>query len=413
LIVVLGPVGLAPAQTATPSAADPGTVIDCPIDPRPTPRWWGGAEYLLWWTKSAPLPAPMVTSASAADPALGALGGATTRVVIGEENLAFNARSGGRFTLGRWLGDDELFGAEANFFFLGSATVERSASVNGVSQQVISVPFFDLTPGGLFGAPHQENGFVIGAPVGTVSNKGFAGIANLSMTNQLLGAEANGLFNLVRAGGWRLDMLGGFRYVCFREQLQFDTSSPTIVPPTPGEFFLTTDRFDGLTNFYGGQLGARATWDFGRLSLAATGKVALGVMHQQLDINGALTTNDFNTPFGTGPGRTFPGGYFALPSNIGTYQRNAFGVVPEAGLNLTYHLTPGLACTVGYTFMYLNSVVRPGEDINRNVNGGQSALYSYTATPPGLQGGPAQPTPLFRTADFWAQGLNFGIEFRF
>ena len=132
-------------------------------------------------------------------------------------------------------------------------------------------------------------------------------------------------------------------------------------------------------------------------------------MQQQLNFDGSLRTNDFNTPAGTGSARTFPGGYLALPSNMGEYHRTHFGVVPEVGLNLKYQLTQKLGVSLGYTALYLNSVVRPGEQIDRNVNGGQSSLYSGTPTPPGLQGGPAQPAPLFHTTDFWAQGINFGL----
>jgi hypothetical protein len=54
------------------------------------------------------------------------------------------------------------------------------------------------------------------------------------------------------------------------------------VPQIPGEFFVTSDSFDGRTDFYGGQIGARVAWSFGDLTLAATGKVALGVMDQRL-----------------------------------------------------------------------------------------------------------------------------------
>ena len=58
----------------------------------------------------------------------------------------------------------------------GPAGTGRHAMPKSV---IFSVPFFDVTPGGLFGSPNQENGFVFGAPIGTVNNKGFAGIANL------------------------------------------------------------------------------------------------------------------------------------------------------------------------------------------------------------------------------------------
>ena len=49
---------------------------------------------------------------------------------------------------------------------------------------------------------------------------------------------------------------------------------------------------------------------------------------------------------------------------------------------------------------FLDRVVRPSDQIDPVVN-----------LPPG--GGPARPAPLFRQAEFWAQGVNAGLEFRY
>jgi hypothetical protein len=111
-------------------------------------------------------------------------------------------------------------------------------------------------------------------------------------------------------------------------------------------------------------------------------KVGLGAMQQTVDISGSLVTNDF-TNFG--PTQTFPGGYFALPSNIGTYNRAVFAVLPELGLNIGFQITSWASVFVGYTFLYTNDVVRPGKQVNRNINPTQSV--SWTVDPS------AQPTP--------------------
>src|SRR5580698_2208341 len=57
-------------------------------------RFWGSAEYLLWWTKNAPLPVPIVTTGDPAVgfPALntaGAIGSNGTRVLLGDSNVNF------------------------------------------------------------------------------------------------------------------------------------------------------------------------------------------------------------------------------------------------------------------------------------------------------------------------------------
>src|SRR5262249_6596375 len=104
-----------------------------------------------------------------------------------------------------------------------------------------------------------------------------------------------------------------------------------------------------------------------------------------------------------------PGGLLALPTNIGDHSHDEFSVVPEFRINLGYQVTEHLRAFVGYTFLYWTQVVRPGEQINLNVNSTQIA----TSLLFGPLAGPAQPSFSFRHSDFWAQGLNLGVEFRF
>jgi hypothetical protein len=61
--------------------------------------------------------------------------------------------------------------------------------------------------------------------------------------------------------------------------------------------------------------------------------------------------------------------------------------------------------------MYWNQVVRPGDQMSHSVNLTQNAVLDPNGT--GKLVGPAQPAPLFNRTDFWATGLNFGVEFRF
>ena len=112
-----------------------------------------------------------------------------------------------------------------------------------------------------------------------------------------------------------------------------------------------------------------------------------------------------------GPTETFPGGYFALPTNIGHHTRTVFAVVPEVGLNVGYRITPWASVFVGYTFLYANDVVRPGNQINRNINPTQSVSWGggKFLNPQG----PAEPSFKFNSSDFWAQGINVGLDFRF
>lgn len=131
-------------------------------------------------------------------------------------------------------------------------------------------------------------------------------------------------------------------------------------------------------------------------------------MCEEVIINGKFITNEFD---GIGAPQTFAGGYFALPSNIGRHKHTSFAIMPDVNLNVGYQVTESVLVKVGYTFLYVNKVVRAGKQINRNINPTQSSLYEFTATPTLV--GPATPKASFKTDSFWAQGLNVGIEYKF
>jgi hypothetical protein len=64
---------------------------------------------------------------------------------------------------------------------------------------------------------------------------------------------------------------------------------------------------------------------------------------------------------------------------------------------------------VGYNFLYLSDLVRPGDQIDRTLNPSQI---------PALNAGAAfanadRPHVLFSRTDFWTQGLLIGFETRY
>jgi hypothetical protein len=83
-------------------------------------------------------------------------------------------------------------------------------------------------------------------------------------------------------------------------------------------------------------------------------------------------------------------------------------VIPEARLQVGYDVTRRLRATVGYDFLYVSDVLRPGNQIDANVNANQSGLFGT-----GTIQSPALPAPLLQRSDYWAQGITFGLEFRF
>lgn len=362
-------------------------------------RLWGSVEYLFWTVKAAPLPVPLVTTGPTAGVSqAGIIGQPGTQVLLGNQSNDFSALSGGRFTLGGWLDCAGTRGLEGSYFFLSQRSNTQGVSAPGTpGSRALAIPFFDPTIG-------AESATGLADPVGPPA---FAGTGVLSLTTRLQGAELNGLFAAARRRCWELQLLGGFRFINLDEGLTFGTSSPSL-PPAPADVFVTQDHFFTRNDFYGGQIGARALLLRGRWQANITGKVALGDMHQRVHITGNLASNDFN---GFGAVQVFPGGYFALPTNSGTFSQDRFAVVPEAGVNIGYQLCRGVSFFAGYTFLYLSNVIRPGDQIDRVINPTQGP--GFTGVVPSVLAGPARPTFLGDTTDFFVHGVNFGLAFSF
>jgi hypothetical protein len=242
----------------------------------------------------------------------------------------------------------------------------------------------------------------------------------LDTTSNLWGAEINGLCKAAGDENTNLDLFAGFRYLDLDEDLTFGQVS-TLLPGgaglatgplpafgfaslTPGSTFEIRDGFQTRNQFYGAQLGALLELRMCRLYCYFLGKVALGTTHQVVTIHG---NSQLFTP-GLDP-QIAPGGLYAVGSNIGTYERDEFTVVPEGQFNFGYQVAPWMRVFCGYTFMYWSSVARPGQQIDRAINLQQVPL-SPTFNP---LLGPRRPIVPFDQSNFWAQGLNFGFAVRF
>lgn len=359
-----------PASSSVPFAGGRGSV---------------SVEAIFMWFKASPTPVPVISDDYIDEPG--------TNILLGGGTLDTNPNPGFRITGTYAL--DAGWGLEAIGFYVPSRTTSRGISSTGATGSInLMLPFYDVTRG-------LENLTEISyAP-------DYAGSAQESLRNSLGGGELNATWSLSPQGPWRVDLLGGFRYLQLREDYTITTSSP-YVPPNPADVWLTTDAFNTRNRFYGAQVGARANYERGQWVGGGIAKVALGWMQQSVSISGYLETNDYNS---YGATQTFAGGYFALPSNSGNYSRDRFAVVPELSLSVGYRLTPTAMAYVGYTFLYASDVVRPGAQVNRNVNPRQSV--SYGNDPPVKPVGAAQPTFGFNTSDFWAQSVTLGFSYRF
>lgn len=353
-------------------------------------EFWGRAEYLVWWGRGARTPALVTTSPDGTAPDVaGILPDA--QVVYGNERINREGRSGGRFTLGYWCDPCYELGIENTFFFVGNPNDSFFASSTG--SPILALPFFNTNP--TTGDPRQDA--LLRAYPDLVS-----GDIHIVAGRNVVGNDVN-----VRRAVYvdccrRIDLLGGYRYFRMGERLNMFTNTTSLSDdsgaPT-GTTFAIQDLFNTVSNFNGGQLGLNFQYTRCCWTLDVMAKLAIGGVAQRVVINGSTV----RTLPGEDP-ESFTGGVLALASNIGTYKETRFGILPELDVNLRYQWSPLWTVNLGYTFMGLTNVVRPGDQIDTNLDPDQF--------PPPVAAG-TSPAFSFHDSDMWLQGLNFGIECNF
>ncbi len=349
------------------------------------------AEYLLWWMKDSHLP-PLVTAGSLTDPAPAVLGQPGTSLVLGGDTAHQEIFSGGRFTLGTWLGQPDLIALEGVFLFLGNRSLESpTVSAPGLGNSpVLGRPIVDPVTG----AETIE-------PIASPNEQ--SGAARFTFKSEFWGMEGNAK-TLLASGCWyRTEILTGFRFLDLQEKLGVGQSE-SFSPAGSSLSAVINDDFQTSNRFYGGQIGTSTRLGWDRWTLDFTSKLALGSTVDVTHIDGSsLLTSS------TGGTTLLPGGILAAPSNSGRFRSAAFSVVPETGITAGWQITDHLHAHVGYNYLCWTSVIRPGDQIDRVVNVSQLP----TLNGPGVLVGPASPVVPFGRSTFWAQGVDFGFEFSF
>ena len=94
----------------------------------------------------------------------------------------------------------------------------------------------------------------------------------------LWGVEANLRAGLISSNRFRLAVLGGFRFLRLKDEVQsgeqFQVASD--VPGFGGSGVTSQDEFRTINDFYGGQIGAAAGAQFGPVMIDLRCKIALG-----------------------------------------------------------------------------------------------------------------------------------------
>jgi hypothetical protein len=360
-------------------------------------RFWADVGLLVWWVKSGPQHEPLLIARTTPP----------SPPLLGLDDIGFGGFAGARVAAGWWLGDGPpSLGVEVAGLVLGKVTRHERAFSDPAGSPELYRPVLD----GVTGQP---------ATVDVSFPRHFSGRLDVLASSQLWGAEANARWVYGALGCCRAELLGGFRHLGLEEGLDIVQLSQGLGGPlVTGAFGTLTgmprirveDNFRCLNLFYGPQAGFRCTLPWDPCWLALTGKFAAGVTDQLLRISGStsFTQGGDGVSFVAGGGRV-PLGLLAGPGNIGSHSRTHFGCVAEGGLEWGVQPCSWLAFSMGYTFLWWDGVLRPGDQIDRRVN-----LATVPLSPTfGAPGGPLLPNVNFRERDFWAQGLTLALRFLF
>ena len=355
-------------------------------------RFQLNAEFLLWWVTPFNVPALVTTSSPAS---AGILGQPGTRVLFGNTNVGNVVSPGGRFGGVYWFGCRQVWGLDGDVFFLqpgGETTVFRSTR-----DPVLARPFLNVNQG----IPFSEFVTAPGLATGSVA---------ISTETSMWGGQVNLRRYIGSTQCARLDAFGGFRYLGLFDDLRINETfarvpgSPTNIGVADALSGTVTDRFRTENEFFGPQLGLAGELRRGRWFAEGRASVAMGTVYQEVEIAGAQRVQ-----FADGGQRQFLGGLLALPgANIGTFRQEKFGVIPEVTLRLGYHLTDHWRFAVGYNFLYLNSVLRPGDQIDPGLDVTRIPNFPLPGTIQPTVGRPAVP---LKDTSVAAQGVSFTLTY--
>ena len=359
-------------------------------------------DYLLWWMRGMNVP-PLVTTGPNADhPGVLGQGPGLATILFGDTQIDDRVRSGGRLQLGGWLDDCHTLAIEADFLALEPARTHFRDWSDG--NPIVSRPFINDATG-------QQDVEFVAFPAGNRAS--LAGAVNVDAFTRFESTGALLRFATCRQNAcWtdsccnafhdsiRTDFLLGYRFLRLDDRLQIveqlTSTDTTVGSPSPaGTSGLIRDQFNTTNEFNGGEIGFDSEIRRNRWSLDLLTKIALGDNHEICDIAGFTRNTSL-----TGVQTSQPVGLLATATNSGHHVTDRFAVVPEVTATLGFQLTGHTALTFGYTLVYWSQVARAGDQIDFRVPTPGSATTT---------GHPEFPSA---NTGFWAQGLNFGFDFR-
>lgn len=394
----------APAP-ATPAPAAPTTMLpadvcsECVIPSRTGPwqQLWLRGGYTLWRIGDGPVSTPLVTTGTGELP--GVLGDPNTVILYGGDKIDYGTFQGFSINGGIWLDQDHLNGLGFGLQIFGTRTASAVFSSNGVDGLQLSRPFFDSTQN----LPFQNS------IVQVSTNDGRAGTFSVTNNAEVGGFDFFYLRNLAYNSQFTLNGLIGYRFFQLKEKLdmvQFSQTipgsqaQPLLLDNIEVNSLLLRDSFHTKNQINGVEVGLQGEVNYGILFAGGTAKVTFGANQQTLNINGSTTSDD---------GTTFPGGLLALTPNIGQDRTSQFVIMPELNAYLGVQLSRNVRVQLGYDWLYINNVIRPGSQIDPSIN----QRYLPSSQFFNDLSGPVVPRLQQVKNDFVATGVSLSIEVQF
>jgi hypothetical protein len=352
---------------------------------------YGHVQYLYWWTDGMYVPALVTTSPDGtARTDAGVRSALGTEVLFGEESINGYGRAGGRVTLGYWFGGGRQHAIEGDYFALGDAKDNYFNSSTG--SPILSRPYFDIVDG-------EDNAQLVAFP------NVLSGSITVEPLTRFLGAGLRKRWNICGCEGDPCDPCSnscftdftiGYRMLKLQDRLYIREDLTSLDTANPGSF-VVQDRFNTWNTFHGLEIGVVYARSEGPWSVELLNRLSLGTTQSRVEIAGSTdaTQNGVTT--------TGAGGLLTQTSNIGEYEHDSFAVAPELGITFGYRFNRVWKGTFGYNFIYWSSVLRAGDAIDTDVN-------TSLIPPQGVIIGPLRPRYEVDETDFYAMGLNFGLE---
>jgi hypothetical protein len=385
---------------------------------------YANVEYLLWRLPNAPLPPTqlMVPFTISSLPEFN-----STVAFPDGESFQLGGRSGARFTAGFWLDPSHTCAFEASYFQLERR--QNSVISNQVATLPINLTVIQNIQQALATIPPILQ--IIQVPADVTLPGQLTVVANASHRSaDIWGGEVNARSTRCYFGGVCYDLLAGFRMINFEETLAFNETirlqvGDPVIYQTNGPVSLnnlpviplpvrnlrdlvvltTADMVATRNRYYGAQVGGSFEWWFAeRFFLEGQGKLGAGGMVQTVFFEGYTTSTTQ-----AGGTVTVPGGLLSPFTGPFANSRTKYVIVPEFEFKLGFQITPWLRSTIGYNFMWISSVVRPGSQI------GLAQNSATVVVSPDAQNSITTIQPTFRYQDtaVYMQGLTAGLEFRY